>query len=282
MDDQASAILTTPGFLHLTLYSWLTSRNQVFTNAASAWYDVVSAQPAPPQWTYTQLAATYPAASFTVDVDAMASGLKPYEPPPVEKRQDACPLAPSETDPGASSTAAEPATTLTNLPTLTTGIITPSGSSCVSTFTQTECAPGSGGTSVCVTTPACGSWTATVAPTTASADTPTPSDTSAALSLAIYSDDECTDLIDEFDIDVDTNCATHVKNNGDTQKFKCFIVKGADEGVSDQQLELTVYKDGHCTSDNDDDRKVYTDLDAIVDQDQTPFEMGSLVLKTGL
>ena len=80
----------------------------MFTSAASSWYDIVTVQPAPARWPYTQLTASYPAASFTMPVNAMASGLKPYTPPGLEKRQDACTLDPSETDSTASSTAAEP------------------------------------------------------------------------------------------------------------------------------------------------------------------------------
>lgn len=138
--------------------------------------------------------------------------LKAYTPSGIEKRQDACTLDRSGTDSGSSNTAAEPATTVTDLPTLTTGIITPKGSSCVSIFTQTACAPGSGGQSTCVTTPACGSWTATEVLATTAADPQSPTETDATLSLAIYNDEGCTDMIDEFQIGVDTMCATHLKN----------------------------------------------------------------------
>lgn len=67
-------------------------------------------------------------------VDEMASGIQGYPEPVKGKRQEICPLGQSD---GPVSTA--------DLPTLTTGIVTPSGSSCVSTFTQTACAPGNGG-----------------------------------------------------------------------------------------------------------------------------------------
>lgn len=274
--------------------SFLSSRNTVLTSAASSWYGIVSAQPGPPAWPYTQLTASYPSAAFTMPVDAMASGLKPFTPSGIEKRQGACTLAPSGTDSGASSTAipseseidsgassslAAPATTLTNLPTLTTGILTPSGSSCVSTVTQTECVAGSGGTSACVTTPACGSWTATVASTLSSETSSSPSPTTATVSMAIYKDNDCTDLIDEFDISLATNCGTHLKENGDTQHFRCFIVKDVVPVDSSTELELIVYKNGHCPSGKDDKSETFTNLGALVNKGQTPFKMGSLILK---
>ena len=151
----------------------------------------------------------------------------------------------------------------------------------MSTFTQTACAPGSGGKSACVTTPACGSWTATDAPTTTSTDSPAPSDTAATVSLAIYHDKGCNDLIDKFEIPVDTKCAVHLKNDHNTQKFKCIVVTGVNHGASDEQLELVVYKHGDCRVKNDDDRKAYTDLDAIIDRGQTPFKMGAVGLSPG-
>lgn len=251
----------------------------MFTNAASSWYNIVTAQPAPPRFPFTQLTNAYPAASFTMPVDDMASRLKPFTPAVIEKRQAACTLGPSETDSGASGSTAEPATTLPDLPTLTTGITTPPGSSCVSTFTQTACAPGSGGKSACVTTPACGSWTATDAPTTTSTEGSPPPNVPATLSIAIYNDNGCSDLIDRFEIYSNETCSTHLKNNGDAKKFKCFIVTDVDQGTSGKQLELTVFKKGHCPSGDDGDHEVYTNLNTIVDKGQTPFKMGSLALK---
>lgn len=209
----------------------------------------------------------------------MASGLKRYA-DAVEKRQDACTLNPPETEPDNTSTATEPATTLTDLPTLTTGITTPLGSSCVSTFTQTACAPGSAGKSACVTTPACGSWTATDAPTTTSEEPPPPSNTIATVSLAIYNNKGCTDLIDRFEIRSNETCAVHLKNNHDTKKFKCFVVSAVDEGASEGQLQLNVFKDGHCEGDGNKHR-AYRDLNGIVGQNQLPFKMGSVNLKAG-
>lgn len=262
------------------MYSFLSSRNEVLTSAASSWYNMVSAQPAPPLWPYTQLTANYPPGSFTMPVNAMASGLRPFTPSGIQKRQGACTLAPSEMDSGASSTAAEPATILTDLPTLTTGITTPSGSSCVSTFTQTACAPGSRGRSACVTTPACGSWTAPDASTTTST-APTESSTIvASVSMAIYNDKSCTDLIDTFEIYSNETCAIHIKNNGDAKKFRCFIVSGINEDASEGQLELSVFKSGHCQGD-DKKHKVYRDLGSMIDKSQTPFKMGSVNLRAG-
>lgn len=72
--------------------SHLASRGGVYTDAAAAWYqtldDGVAGGAAVP--TYTQLTDTYPAASFSIPVDAMASGL---DAPARVKRQDACTLS---------------------------------------------------------------------------------------------------------------------------------------------------------------------------------------------
>ena len=246
------------------MYSFLTSRSSALTRAASSWYGIVSAQPAPPLWPYTQLTASYPAASFGIPVDATASGLKPFTPAGLEKRQDACTLDLSETDSGSSNTAAEPEASLTDL--TTDAPITASEDVLVTTVSE-KLPPAD--------TPA------DFPPTTTLAEPPPPSDTAVTVTLAIYKDGDCTDLIDEFDVDLDTNCATHLKDNGDAQKFKCFIVKVVSPGASDQQVQLTVYKDGHCPSGNDDNREVYTDLNAIIDKGQTPFKMGSLILNAG-
>nr|POE49466.1 hypothetical protein CFP56_50383 [Quercus suber] len=89
-----------------------------------------------------------------------------------------------------SPTSSSSAPSLTDLPTLATGIVTPSGSSCIATTAQTQCAGGAGksswrrvseectdrysGQTACVTTPACATFVATgttsqLAPTGSSA-----------------------------------------------------------------------------------------------------------------
>jgi hypothetical protein len=166
--------------------SYLSSRASLYTSAASGWDSnldngVAAGSNVP---VYTLLSSTYPAASFSIPVDAMASGLVPAAPAAKRvKRQAACTLSrgslSGSTSTGSSSgtstaptvtgstsissssaNSTSPVSTVTisgsvsvssanttaPFPTSTdTGIQTPSGSSCVAIGTATDCAIGTGG-----------------------------------------------------------------------------------------------------------------------------------------
>ncbi|PSK34076.1 hypothetical protein B9Z65_8402 [Elsinoe australis] len=113
--------------------SHLSSRNAVWTNSASAWYQTLTAglQANPPFPQFTHLASSYPVSSFTVPVGALAGGLSappapPAAPPGVIKRQGACTLtAPTATSPTVIPSGTPITINPSDLPTLTSSVVAP-------------------------------------------------------------------------------------------------------------------------------------------------------------
>lgn len=146
----------------------------------------------------------------------------------------------------------------------------PSGIVCLSNSRTDRIA----GRSACVSTPACGSWTATA--TTESSESPSATPTPV-VHVNIYANSGCTKLLDKIELNAIGQCYKPQDSDGKPRHFKCFKVVDASP-FAIGQTEIIAFKGAGCFSADDSDREVYPDIAAIGDNEEKPFKMGSLSL----
>lgn len=262
------------------LRSFLSSRNDVWTDAASSWYQTLTdasnagANNVP---TFTQLAETYPVAKFAFPYEAMVTGLLPALPPEVSlnlggamKRQAACPFLTTATI-GSSGA-----------PALSSGIVSSVVSSTLSSSAAVSTVPFSSAISfstiVSSTPPSTVPFSSAVSFSTIPSST-TPSGVSASATptgnvyINIYVESDCTNLIEETQLNLIGECYSPKDADGNPIEFGCFRVVYASSFAIDSSFLSAFKGDGCFFSD-----QIDYDFGEIQGVDESPFTMGSLSL----